>query len=181
VEGERRSQEAGLEDRDARAEPVARAEPDLVLDVGRRVDVDEIGQVDRARVDEPEAENARVRQDGNVRVALLDRPAEADGRVEERVGTDPEDRSPGLEVELRRARWLDGDLRVVAVDDRSARLEAAERVGGDLVGGARDVRVPVRRRRPVQCGLDDRRRRDALSYLAGCSGGSLPPTPRPVL
>src|SRR5437870_8137469 len=178
LERERDAQEARLEDRDARAEPEARAELDLVVDVAVGVHVDVLrgqgeavlvrpAQVHRAGVDETHAQHPRLREQRLVGVALRDRRPRAGGGIEDRAGALAQDRSPGFEVELRGARAVEREVRVVAVDDGRAGGEAADGVGGDLRGRARDRGVPLRRGHPV-----DRRLADD-----GCRHGS--PIARP--
>ena len=78
----------------------------------------------------------------HVRVRTLDARTEVRGRVEERVGALLEDEPPALEVPVGR-RFVAGhadDVDVV-VHDRGTGFQACERVGRDLVGETRRVRI----------------------------------------
>src|SRR5215468_12151082 len=102
---ERRAQEAGLEDRNARAEPAPGADLDGVPDVGVRVDVDELdgpgqavvaggAEVDRPGIEKTDTQQPAVGEELVVGVALGEAVPEADGRVEQRGGVRVEDGPP---------------------------------------------------------------------------------------
>ena len=146
---QRGAQEAGLEDRHARAE-VGAARTGRA---GERMSSNELAytnpaagrpssprpaEVHRARVGDREPHQPRLRQRRDVRVRAFDLGAGVGGGVEQRVGALGQHRAPRLEVAVGRDLALDHEHVDVVVHDRRTRSEAA--------------RARRRRSRPVRPG-----------------------------
>ena len=152
---------------------MARAQLDLVADVGVAVDVYELDgarqavvaggtEVHGPGVDETHPHERR--EPSHVRVALLDRRAGTDGRVEDGVRACREDRPPRRQVALGGLGAVCGSPVDVVVDDGGAGGETAERIVRDLVRGAGNVGIPVLARHAVDGDLDDDRRPHAAGH-----------------
>ena len=119
------------------------AEPELHGDVVEAVAVDEpagrhaVGhgaEVERAGVAQTQPQQPRSRQRLDVVVPELAPCVDVHRRVHERVGPCRQYGPPSLEVPRRSLLAGHADDVDVVVHDGGARLEARQRVGGDLVG-----------------------------------------------
>ena len=156
-------QEAGLVDGEAGPDPVGGGPGELLGDGVEAVGVDEAAPGDAPLVDPAQVHRTGVAQAdpqlaglGQQRqVVEVQGPVDGVGRrVDEGVGAGLEHRGPRGEVLVGHQAGVavDGD---VVVHDGGARLEARQRVGGDLLGRAGHVRIGGLLGDPVDGRFDD--------------------------